>query len=296
MNDPVAALDRASEIGRFHVAATRLDRPGSFALRQDEVVPIASMYKVLLALEVAEAFHDGRLAPQQEVRVTGEQHCPGGLGLNQFANPVTLSLHDVLYLSLAWSDNTASDLLLDRVGLEAVHGRADLLGLSTLIVPGGCRRLLRDAGEDLGYASEAAAVAADWTPRSDDADLDLTRTTRASVSDLARLAGMIDAGRAAHPDACRTVREVMARQIWTTRFASAFSLPAWSLSSKTGTHSPWRGELGIITREDGARVALAVVVRQHSARASESVVDAAVASVASAAVGLALDARAPATA
>lgn len=292
MTDHLARIERAeAEIGRFHVAAVRLDKPGSFALRGDEVVPIASMFKVLLGLEVAEAMVDGRLCRTDRIEVTPEAHSPGGTVLNQFAEPVRLSLHDLLYLSLALSDNTADDLLLDLIGLDVLHRRAKSLGLTTLTITGGCRRLLADAGVDLGYSSEAEAEAADWAPKADSDDLVLGRTTRASTANLAALAALLADDRAASADACRFVRQLMARQIWTTRFGQGFASPEWHLFSKTGTLSPWRGEVGVVTRSDGARVALAVAVRQRHAGASESIVDAGVACVAADAVSLVLNGR-----
>ncbi|PZF86727.1 serine hydrolase [Jiangella anatolica] len=262
--------------GTFHVAAERLDRPGSYGLRDGVVVPIASMYKVLLALEVAEAFDRGRLRPDAPCVVTPGEHTPGGAGLNRFAHPASVSLRDLLYLALAWSDNTASDVLLERVGLDAVNDRAARLGLDSVQVIGGCRLLLRRAGEDLGYPTEDAAVAADWTPRTDDADLRLDRTTRGSAADLARLAGLLARDRAASPAACRLVRDLMRRQVWTARFTRGFPKPDWVVTSKTGTLSPWRGEFGVLERADGAAVAVAVVVRQSAAATPADVVDRAV--------------------
>lgn len=257
-------------------------------MRDTEVVPIASMYKTLLALEVAEAFTRGKLQPDTQLRVTADQFCPGSDGIGQFAHPVVISMVDLLYLSLAWSDNTASDLLLDHVGLIALHKRAKALGLDSVRVVGDCRTLLRNAGEDFGYASEAEAIEADWAPRSETADLVLERTTRASAADLARLASLLAAERAARPEACRLVQKLMRRQVWTSRFAGAFPSPIWSRAGKTGTLQPWRGEFGVVQRDDGARLAVAVVVRQHHPAIPDDAVDRAVAAVARSAVGIAL--------
>jgi len=287
--DPAAAIECASrDIGTWHVAVRRLDAPGSFGLLQAEVVPIASIFKILLAIEVADAFARGSLWPETRLRVAAEQHCPGGAGLNNFAHPVSISLADLLYLCLALSDNTASDLLLEQVGLDALHARAEALGLDTVRVVGSCRTLLRNAGEDFGYASESDAVAADWAPTTDAADLVPERTARASVADLARLASLLAREQAARPEACRRVLDVMHRQVWTARFAAAFAAPAWTRASKTGTLAPWRGEAGVVTRRDGARFAVAVMVRQHRVAIADAVVDAAVAAVARGAVELAL--------
>ena len=291
MTDHTTTIEQASrDVGAIYVACHRLDGLGSFSLRDTEVVPIASMFKVLLALEVADAFARGVLRPDAQLRVTAEHHCPGGAGLNNFTHPVTISMADLLYLCLALSDNTASDLLLEQVGLDALHARAEALGLETMRVVGSCRTLLRNAGDDFGYATEAEAVEADWAPTTDVAELVLERTTRASTADLARLASLLAREQAARPEACCLVREVMRRQVWTSRFAGTFSPPAWIRVGKTGSLQPWRGEFGVVTRHDGVELAVAVMVRQHRLDIPDVVVDAAIGAVARSAVGLALEA------
>lgn len=290
VRDPGKAIERVSrEVGTCYVSCRRLDGPGAFAVAEREVVPIASMYKVLLALEVADAFESGKLGPDARLRVRKEQHSPGGLGLNQLTHAVDISLMDLLYLSLALSDNTASDLLLSYVGLDALHARAEALGLATVRTVGDCRSLLRQAGEDFGYPSEEAAAAADWAPPSDTADLVLNRTTRACMADLVELATLLAAGKAAQPQACSVVGDLMARQVWITRFAAAFPADAWTRTTKTGTLAPWRGEFGVVTRRDGVQLAVAVVIRQHHYDIAEAVVDHAIATVAHSAVELALN-------
>jgi beta-lactamase class A len=287
--DHAAAIEQASrDVGSFYAAARRLDAPGSFGLREDEVVPIASTFKVLLALEVADRFVSGELRPDTQLLITPEQQCPGGAGLNRFTRPVSVSLANLLCLCLAISDNTASDLLLELVGLDAVHARAEALGLETVHVVGSCRALLRNAGEDYGYATEAEAIEADWAPQTDATELVLERTTRASMKDLAQLASLLAGEQAARPQACRRVREAMRRQVWASRFAAGFSPPVWTRAGKTGTLGPWRGEVGIVTRHDGVQLAVAVMVRQHRVDLADAVVDAAVGTVARSAVELAL--------
>jgi beta-lactamase class A len=289
VTDHWTTIEQASrEVGTVYVACHRVDGRGSFGLRDAEVVPIASMFKVLLALEVADAFARRELRPEAQFWVTAEQHCPGGPGLNRFTHPMTISMADLLYPCLAWSDNTACDLLLELVGLDALHARAEALGLESVRVVGSCRTLLRNAGEDLGYASEAEAVNADWTPPTDAADLVLERTTRACAADLVRLANLLALERAASPEACRLVRGLMRRQVFTARLAGAFSPPGWTVAGKTGTLQPWRGEFGVVARRDGVQLAVAVVVRQHRLDTPVAVVDRAVGAVGRSAAELAL--------
>jgi beta-lactamase class A len=285
--------ESVTRAGALYVACRRLDEPGTFGINANTVVPIASMYKVLLALEVADAFCDGRLRPDAQLTIPPTQRSPGGTGLNQFAYPTTVALRDLLCLALVWSDNTASDLLLDLVGLDAVQARAQRLELRSVTVVGGCRTLLSRAGADFGYASDAEAEATAWRPTAERPDLSLERTTRASPADLVQLGCLLDDDRAGAPDACRLVRELMTGQAWKTRFAEAFPDPAWTRHTKTGSLSPWRGEFGIVRRKDGLRLSLAVVLRQHDAWTPDSVVDATIRDAAVAAVRLAVQERQP---
>ena len=293
MSGPAAALGSSSthdgaadlaRVGELYASCRRLDQPGESGVNSRTIVPIASMYKVLLALEVADAFCNGHLRPDAQLTVTPTQRAPGGTGLNQFAHPTAVSLRDLLFLALAWSDNTASDVLLDLVGLDSVRARAHRLGLETVNIVGGCRTLLSRAGADLGYASDAEAEASGWRPTTDGPDLSLENTTRASPADLVQLGCLLAEDRAAQPEACRLIRDLMSRQAWKTRFADAFPEPSWSRHTKTGSLSPWRGEFGIVNRQDGLRFALAVVVRQHDPWTSDSVVDATIRDAAIAAV------------
>lgn len=277
LRDQIEAAD--TQVGRFYISAHCLDGPGAFAVREREAVPIASMYKVLLALEVAERISTGVLDPHELIAVDPVNHTPAGVGLNQFRWPAYVARADLIHLALAWSDNTASDLLHGDVGTQALMLRAARLGLGSVSVIGDCRTLLGNAGEDLGYSSAQQAEAADWAPPSDASDLDRTRTSVASAHDLTTLAEALATDSAASPAASSLVRRSMKEQVWTSRFGRAFPSPPWHRCSKTGTLPPWRGEFGIVWA-NRMRVAVCVILRQASATTTEEQLDSAVASVA----------------
>lgn len=265
-------LEKAAGFGRFFVDCREIDGPRRYSLDGDAVVPIASMYKVVLALEVADRIASGDLDADELIVIEPHEHTPAGEGLNHFSRPAAITRPDLMYLALAWSDNTASDVLLREVGVEAVHARARQVGLSHFSLVGDCRTLLNFAGEDLGYPCEDAAAQADWAPRLDDDDLALHRTNTATPAELSHLAVMLQQDAAAHPAACRMVRDAMAQQVWRARFGTAFPAPRWRLASKTGTLPPWRGEFGIV--QDGlSQLAITVIVRQHRAAATDVEID-----------------------
>ena len=91
----------------------------------DVVLPTASVAKVLLLLEVARRLDEGSLAPDQPLdrRVTPRV---GDSGLWQHLSTDVLPLGDVARLVAAVSDNWATNVLVDLVGLPA-SGLLDLV-------------------------------------------------------------------------------------------------------------------------------------------------------------------------
>ena len=102
--------------------------PGLLEARADEVLPLASVGKLLLLAEIARQFADGRLDPEEQADVAAEDHC-GGSGLLAHLSPQRWTLADLVRFTAAVSDNTATNALIRRVGLERVNAGAEELGL-----------------------------------------------------------------------------------------------------------------------------------------------------------------------
>lgn len=97
-----------------------MDADGTAALERnsDELFPAASVIKVPLVMALyAEAAH-GRLSLDETISVG--QAVPGSGVLRLVHGISSLSLRDLAMLSIAVSDNTATNALIDRVGLAAV--------------------------------------------------------------------------------------------------------------------------------------------------------------------------------
>jgi beta-lactamase class A len=93
----------------------------------DSVQPTASIGKVFLLCETAERIADGRLS-SGEIVVRDPLLAVSDSGLWQHLAQESLPLSDVCVLIAAVSDNWATNVLLDRVGLAAVEARARALG------------------------------------------------------------------------------------------------------------------------------------------------------------------------
>ena len=93
----------------------------------DSVQSTASIGKVFLLCEAAERIADGRLAAGQMV-MRDPLLTVSDSGLWQHLDQESLTLSDVCVLIAAVSDNWATNVLLDVVGLTAVEERARALG------------------------------------------------------------------------------------------------------------------------------------------------------------------------
>ena len=99
-------------------AATREE---SIALRGDEVFPAASLAKLCIAVELMRRVDLGQFDLDEPFDTADEPRVGGG-GVLDYLNPATrLTLHDLCFLMLAISDNTASNFLLDLLGMGEIN-------------------------------------------------------------------------------------------------------------------------------------------------------------------------------
>ncbi len=95
----------------------------------DEVFSIASVGKLLLLAEVAAQLDNGLLDGAELLDRTGRAPVADS-GLWQHLRMSTLPIEDLAVLVASVSDNLATNVLLRRVGLDAVAARAVALGMT----------------------------------------------------------------------------------------------------------------------------------------------------------------------
>ena len=100
-----------------------------FSVDDHVVMPTASIGKVLLLVEVAARLQSGQLSPLA-VLDRAPQDAAGDSGIWQHLQVPSLPVADLAALVGATSDNLATNVLLRRVGLEAVSARTESLGLT----------------------------------------------------------------------------------------------------------------------------------------------------------------------
>jgi beta-lactamase class A len=97
--------------------------------RGDETFPTASLIKVAILVTVYDLVAKGQLSLDDPLTVLKIDQVPGS-GVIQFLhNGTVLTVHDAAWLMSTISDNTATNLLLDRIIIRRVWDKMDSLGL-----------------------------------------------------------------------------------------------------------------------------------------------------------------------
>ena len=99
------------------------------SIRGDQAFPSASVIKVPILVELFHQVERGPLKLSDPVVMLAADQRPGS-GILQFLTaPLQLTLGDAATLMIILSDNTATNLVIDRVGITYVNARMDSLGL-----------------------------------------------------------------------------------------------------------------------------------------------------------------------
>jgi beta-lactamase class A len=141
--DPQFRLERAvarlaeAAGGRVGVAAIHLESGRRFAFNADERFPMASTYKVPIALRILDMVDRGELRLDRPVALTLADYRPAWSPLAELAagSPMTVSVGRLLELMVVDSDNSASDALMRLAGgPPAVTARLRELGVGGIDV------------------------------------------------------------------------------------------------------------------------------------------------------------------
>jgi beta-lactamase class A len=145
----------ASVPGRAALHIEEVGGPVLFSARADEPFPAASIIKLPILWAYAQQLHEGRVAPL-ECRIVPPEAVVGGSGVIQHLAPQPrLRLHDLAVLMIIVSDNTATNLLIDALGLETIQRTIAALGLANTKVQ---RYLMDMASAALGLDNVVSAA------------------------------------------------------------------------------------------------------------------------------------------
>ncbi len=99
------------------------------AINADTPVPTASVIKLAVLFEALKQIQEGKAHFDDKLTLTKSNQVEGSGVLMFFDVPQALTLKDVLTMMVIVSDNTATNLAIDRLGLKNIDDRIQWLGL-----------------------------------------------------------------------------------------------------------------------------------------------------------------------
>ena len=131
--------------GEVGVAVKHLESGQELYINGDMHFPMASVFKVPILVEVLAQIKEGKFTLKDEISIQKtDQHLGSGMLSDLEAPGIKLSLRNLITLMMIISDNSATDILLTKVGAENVNERLRSYGIGEITVNRTCQHLIMD--------------------------------------------------------------------------------------------------------------------------------------------------------
>lgn len=218
LDDLQAELERlaAGYDGKWTYALTDLESGGHLVRDEDAVMPTASLIKVPILVALYRAVEEGRFALSDRIQSREDQQVLGSGVLIHLTPGVDMTVRDAAVLMIIISDNMATNMCIDQVGLDNVNQTMRDLSLeqTTLF------RRLGDGG----------------------AGLDARKMSVSTAGEMARLLELIARHEAVSPEASEDMLRIMRRQDY--RHELTRNLPWNELNRLPNHYENWVAEKG----------------------------------------------------
>ncbi|HWQ55900.1 MAG TPA: DUF6454 family protein [Bryobacteraceae bacterium] len=228
--------------GAVCLYAKNLDTGQAFGIRQDRRVRTASTIKLPIMAAVFSAVAQGKVR-WEDVSVLREADKVAGSGvLQELSDGTRLTLRDLVRLMIVVSDNTATNLVLDRVPADFVNAEMAAIGLRDTRV---LRKVLV-TGTPSGQSREGLM------PEFQRFGLGVS-----TPREMAVLLERIERDEVVSPEASREMLAILRRQQFKDGIGRR--LPDSDVASKSGSLNRLRSDVGLVYSR-GGRIALAITV------------------------------------
>jgi beta-lactamase class A len=130
----LAPLAKAHK-GKVAIAVKHLETGESFTLNADDVMPTASLIKLAVMAEVYQQAADGKVKLTDTVALRKDDKVQGsGILTEHFSEGATFPLRDAVRLMIVFSDNTATNLVVDKIGIAATGKRMKAWGFPNTMI------------------------------------------------------------------------------------------------------------------------------------------------------------------
>lgn len=143
----------ASYDGVMGIFVKDLKSGATFSVNADTVFPQASSIKIPILIELMRQAQEGKLRLDERVPIH-RAGLVGGSGVLQFFSDggSEISLRDLAVLMVVLSDNSATNLIIDRVGMENVDDMLHELGLDRTVL---ARKMIDISAEQVDHENRS---------------------------------------------------------------------------------------------------------------------------------------------
>jgi beta-lactamase class A len=254
--------------GIVGVAAKHLETGKRVSHNAETVFFTASTLKVPLLVELYRQVDAGIIDVNQRVDLTDALRVPGSGVLKELSVGLRPTVHDLAMLMIIISDNSATDILYNRVGGDNINNTMQRLGLSHTHIPMTCRELLYSiTGLDVENPAHTYQLASDRLKKREfvlEGDgFSEDKSDVSSPNDMCRLLELIYDGDILSHQSREAVLDILKRQQLSTVIPHA--LPSGTVvAHKTGSYQSVRCDVGIVFSSAGPYT-VAIMAKQMTA-------------------------------
>ncbi len=133
LDQQIASIANAHK-GKVALYAHNLRTGQTASLSPDLPVKTASVIKMGILLDAAEQIRAGKATLAERLVLTQPNQVPGSGVLGVLTPPIALTLGDTLTLMVVLSDNTATNMAIDRLGLDHINATLRAAGLRQTVL------------------------------------------------------------------------------------------------------------------------------------------------------------------
>jgi beta-lactamase class A len=242
LENRLAPLIKAHK-GKVAIAVKNLATGETFFVNADEVMPTASLIKFPVLIELYQQVLEGKLKLSDMVVLRKEDMVPGsGILTYHFSDGATFSLRDAARLMIVFSDNTATNLVLDKIGIAATGKRMEAWGapntkINAKVFKGSTTSIAPERTKKFGLGSTTA-------------------------KEMVGLLEKLHQGKLVSPESCKEMIEHM-KKCEDKDKIKRFLSPKIAVAHKTGSVSDIKTDAGIIYLPGGP-VAICVLTAENA--------------------------------
>ncbi len=251
--------------GQVGIAIKHLESGQELSINGDKLFPMASAFKVPVLVELLYQVKEGKYKLEDEIAVQkSDQHVGSGMLSSLVMPGVKLSVLNMAHFMMMISDNSAADILLEKVGTENVNNRLKGIGITGMSVNRSCQKLIADSQALRAGARTPEQVKAAIVKFGEDPQDESTPVAMNTLLEKIFKKEIID------PDLSGLAIQIMLKCETGEKRIKGELPPGTIVAHKTGTLAGTVDDCGIIYLPEGqGHVALTVLTKEFTVDTSD---------------------------